>query len=74
MDSGAITLLFSRWLSSGSSPEEGYVKNNIFYHSDLAIKFSFDDSWSLQNNPTNIILNKDDTKLVINLEELLKED
>tara|TARA_Y100000590_G_scaffold57526_2_gene60559 strand:- start:5464 stop:6960 length:1497 start_codon:yes stop_codon:yes gene_type:complete len=58
----------------GSSPEEGYVKNNVFYHSDLAIKFSFDDSWSLQNNPTNIILNKDDTKLVINLEELLKDD
>ncbi len=58
----------------GSSPEEGYVKNNVFYHSDLAIKFSFDDSWLLQNNPKNIILTKEDNKLVISLDELLKDD
>ena len=65
----------------GSSPEEGYVKNNTFYHSDLAIKFSFDDSWKLKNNPKNIILTKQESKnsdfktlLIINLDELLKDD
>jgi len=58
----------------GSSPEEGYIKNNTFYHSDLAIKFSFDDSWTLQNNPNNIILTKEKSKLIASLDELLKDD
>ena len=58
----------------GSSPEDGYVKDNTFYHSGLAIKFSFDDSWVLKNNPHNIILSDGKSKLIIRLEELLRDD
>ncbi len=58
----------------GSSPEDGYVKGNTFFHPALAIKFSFDDSWSLQNNPDNIILSKTGSNLTIRLEELLVDD
>ncbi|MEC9205800.1 MAG: M48 family metalloprotease [Pseudomonadota bacterium] len=58
----------------GSSPEDGYVKGNTFFHPGLAIKFNFDESWLLQNNPDNIILNKNGSELIIRLEELLVDD
>ncbi len=58
----------------GSSPEDGYVKGNTFFHSGLAVKFDFSDYWVLENNPDNIILKKDGVKLTIRLEELLQDD
>ena len=58
----------------GQSPDEGYVKKNTFYHPDLAIKFSFTEPWLLENNPDNLILNNETSKIIIRYEELLRDD
>ena len=58
----------------GTSPEEGYVKNSIFYHPELAIKLDIDNSWIFKNEPSALILLKDEDKIVIKVEDLLIDD
>tara|TARA_Y100000590_G_scaffold286981_1_gene322948 strand:- start:71347 stop:72807 length:1461 start_codon:yes stop_codon:yes gene_type:complete len=61
-------------LPYGSSPDEGFVKNNIFYHADLAIKFKILEPWILENLPDRLILKKNESSIIIRYEELLKDD
>ena len=58
----------------GSSPDEGYVKNLIFYHPVLAIKFNLDDDWVFQNNPDELVLTKDKDIITLKVDELLLDD
>ena len=58
----------------GSSPEEGYVKNSIFYHPVLAIKFNIDGDWIFKNEPDQLILTKDKDTVTLNMDELLLDD
>ena len=58
----------------GSSPEEGYVKNSIFYHPILAIKFNINDNWIFKNEPNQLILTKDKDIMMLNMDELLLDD
>ncbi|MBS83463.1 MAG: hypothetical protein CMD65_04935 [Gammaproteobacteria bacterium] len=61
-------------LPYGSSPDEGFVKNNIFYHADLAIKFNILEPWILKNLPDKLIISKNNSSMIIRYEELLKDD
>ena len=58
----------------GSSPEEGYLKDSVFYHPILAIKFKIDNKWSLKNLPDKLIISKGDTQLIMRADELLTDD
>ena len=58
----------------GSSPEEGYVKNLVFYHPVLAIKFNLNENWDFKNNPDELILTKDKDVIVLKVDELLLDD
>ncbi|MBT3549014.1 MAG: M48 family metalloprotease [Gammaproteobacteria bacterium] len=58
----------------GSSPEEGYVKNSIFYHPILAIKFKIEDGWEFKNNPDQLVVQKDKDVMTFTVDELLLDD
>ena len=58
----------------GSSPEEGYVKNLVFYHPVLAIKFNLNENWDFKNNPDELILVKDKDIITLKVDELLLDD
>tara|TARA_X000000368_G_scaffold126607_1_gene99447 strand:- start:5383 stop:6879 length:1497 start_codon:yes stop_codon:yes gene_type:complete len=58
----------------GSSPEEGYVKDSIFYHPIFAIKFSVLDDWILKNEPDKLILKKNEDTMILRADELLADD
>ena len=58
----------------GSSPEEGYVKNLVFYHPVLAIKFNLNENWDFKNNPDELILAKDKDTISLRVDELLLDD
>ena len=58
----------------GSSPEEGYVKNSVFYHPILAIKFNIHEDWKLQNEPDKLIITKKDSNITLRADDLLADD
>ena len=58
----------------GSSPEEGYVKDSIFYHPILAIKFKIHDDWKLQNDPDKLVITKKDSNITLRADDLLADD
>ena len=58
----------------GTSPEEGYVKNLTFYHPVLAIKFKINDKWKFKNEPDRLILEKENSILILRADELLQDD
>ncbi len=58
----------------GSSPEEGYVKDSIFYHPVFAIKFNVPDDWVLKNEPDKLILNNNMDMITLRADELLVDD
>ena len=58
----------------GSSPEEGYVKDSIFYHPILAIKFKIHENWKLQNDPDKLVITKKDSNITLRADDLLADD
>jgi len=58
----------------GSSPEEGYVKNSVFYHPILAIKFNVDADWTLKNDPDKLVLTKKNSNITLRADDLLADD
>jgi len=58
----------------GSSPEEGYVKNSIFYHPVLAIKLGISNEWAFKNRSDELVLTKDKDIVTFKVDELLRDD
>ena len=58
----------------GTSPEEGYVKDSVFYHPIFAIRFDIDKEWVFKNFPDRLELTKQSDKIVLRADDLLKDD
>ncbi len=58
----------------GSSPEEGYVKDSVFYHPIFAIRFNIDEEWVFKNFSDRLELTKGIDKIVMRADDLLKDD
>ena len=58
----------------GSSPDEGYVKDSVFYHPVLAIKFDIDKAWNFKNYPDKLELTKTDANMTLRADDLLADD
>ena len=58
----------------GTSPEEGYVKDSVFYHPIFEIRFDIDDEWAFKNLPDRLELTKDGDQIVMRADDLLKDD
>ena len=58
----------------GTSPEEGYVKDSVFYHPIFAIRFEIDKEWVFKNFPDRLELTKQSDKIVLRADDLLKDD
>jgi predicted Zn-dependent protease len=58
----------------GSSPDEGYVKDSVFYHPVLAIKFNIDERWNFKNYPDKLELTKTDANMTLRADDLLADD
>ena len=58
----------------GSSPDEGYVKDSVFYHPVLAIKFDIDKAWNFKNYPDKLELTKTDAYMTLRADDLLADD
>lgn len=58
----------------GTSPEEGYVKDSVFYHPVFAIRFDIDSDWVFKNFPDRLELTKQSDKIVMRADDLLKDD
>jgi predicted Zn-dependent protease len=39
----------------GDDPRQGYFENNVFYHPDLKLRFTFPQGWKTQNLPASVI-------------------
>lgn len=48
----------------GENPRHGFVENGVFYHPDMAFKFSFNPSWNIQNEPSRVILYDENQKAI----------
>ena len=48
----------------GVNPREGFVKNNTFYHPELAFSFDVPNGWNLINEPSQVVLVAGDQKAV----------
>tara|TARA_B100000941_G_C28389124_1_gene491657 strand:- start:61 stop:918 length:858 start_codon:yes stop_codon:yes gene_type:complete len=58
----------------GTSPEEGYVKDSVFYHPVFAIRFDIDKAWVFKNFPDRLELTKESDKIIMRADDLLKDD
>ena len=58
----------------GTSPEEGYVKDSVFYHPVFAIRFDIDKEWVFKNFPDRLELTKESDKIIMRADDLLKDD
>ncbi len=58
----------------GTSPEEGYVKDSVFYHPVFAIRFNIEDEWIFKNFPDRLELSKDNDQIIMRADDLLKDD
>ena len=58
----------------GTSPEEGYVKDSVFYHPVFAIRLNIDEEWIFKNYPDRLELTKGSDKIVMRADDLLKDD
>ena len=48
----------------GENPREGFVKDQTFYHPELAFSFDVPNSWNLINEPSQVILVTSDQKAI----------
>ncbi len=58
----------------GTSPEEGYVKDSVFYHPIFAIRFNIGEEWVFKNFSDRLELTKEADKIVMRADDLLKDD
>ena len=42
-------------LTFGDDPRQGYFEQNIFYHPDLKLRFTFPQGWKTQNLPASVL-------------------
>jgi predicted Zn-dependent protease len=49
----------------GEDPRQGYVESNAFYHPELKFRFSFPQSWELQNSPMQVTIRPADGKAMV---------
>ncbi len=50
----------------GKNPRQGFTRNGVFYHPELAFQFSYPQSWNLINTPTAVqIVNQDQNAIII---------
>jgi predicted Zn-dependent protease len=42
-------------LTFGEDPRQGYFENNVFYHPNFKLKFTFPQGWKTQNLPASVI-------------------
>lgn len=61
-------------LPYGTSAEEGYVRNNIFYHPFFAIKFEFPENWRLDNFSEKLVISKNNIEITMISKNLLRDD
>ena len=58
----------------GTSPEEGYVKDSVFYHPIFAIKFTINEDWQFKNDPDKLVFLRDKDRMILRADELLQDD
>lgn len=42
----------------GENPRQGYTEGNVFYHPDLAFRFSFPTGWKVNNQASSVTINE----------------
>lgn len=50
----------------GNNPRQGFTRNGVFYHPELAFQFPYPENWQLINTPSSVqIVNQDQNAIMI---------
>jgi len=49
----------------GDDPRQGYTENNVFYHPELKLRFTYPAGWLFQNSPIQVAMAPQDQKAMI---------
>jgi predicted Zn-dependent protease len=52
----------------GENPRQGFSENGVFYHPELAFKFTIPDGWAVENTPKQVVIGEKESKAALVLQ------
>jgi len=44
----------------GMNPRQGFTRNGVFYHPELAFQFRYPENWQIQNTPSQVVMGNEE--------------